>query len=298
MNIIGGRMLFRRTVKPADFEGKGGEVELSFSIAEGEDCQTALGMVDKLIHERVMRMIHRPDYRPDTGPAVGALTDSAAATIATDTEAALARLRQHTGSNGAVEALRPALEQAAVAGAADMVPTGAAHPQSSQTPAEAVRRHRRSKAEIDAEIEARDAASKTSSMMQPPEQPPLPQPSAPSASGDAASMSNGSQPPSIPAQPTPAETAIASPGPAQDAAVMMPGAEVAAVPYYGDTDLDSAVLKAREAGVPVIDVRLLIGEMCIGLPAVGMYNIPDDKRPAFVNALRTKAALVAEMKGM
>lgn len=296
MNIIGGRMLFRRTVKPADFEGKGGEVELSFSIAEGEDCQTALGMVDKLIHERVMRMIHRPDYRPDTGPAVGALTDSVAATIATDTEAALARLRQHTGSNGAVEALRPALEQAAVAGAADMVPTGAAHPQSGQTPAEAVRRYRRSKAEIEAD-EARDAAGKTSSMMQPPVT------AASSAdgasSGDAAIMTNGNQPALIPAQPTPAETAIASPGPAQDAAAMMPAAEVAAVTqHYGDTDLDSAVLKAREAGVPVIDVRLLIGEMCIGLPAVGMYNIPDDKRPAFVNALRTKAALVAEMKGM
>lgn len=293
MNIIGGRMLFRRTVKPADFEGKGGEVELSFSIAEGEDCQTALGMVDKLIHERVMRMIHRPDYRPDTEPAVGALTDSAAATIATDTEAALARLRQHTGSNGAVEALRPALEQAAVAGAADMVPTGAAHPQSSQTPAEAVRRYRRSKAEIDAEIEARDAAAKAS-MMPSPEQPPPASalPADASMMTAAPAVSNG-------ISVSPQVEAASAPTPSPDAAAMTPAAEVAAAAqHYGDTDLDSAVLKAREAGVPVIDVRLLIGEMCIGLPAVGMYNIPDDKRPAFVNALRTKAALVAEMKGM
>ena len=35
--VTGGKVAFRRTVQPADYESKSAEVEFSFTLAEGED---------------------------------------------------------------------------------------------------------------------------------------------------------------------------------------------------------------------------------------------------------------------
>jgi hypothetical protein len=42
MQITSGRVVYKRTIQPAQFESKSAEIELSFSLAEGEELGDAI----------------------------------------------------------------------------------------------------------------------------------------------------------------------------------------------------------------------------------------------------------------
>ena len=57
MQITGGRVVFSRTVQPAQYESKRAEVELSFVLAEGEALGEALDEVSKICKAEVLQMV-------------------------------------------------------------------------------------------------------------------------------------------------------------------------------------------------------------------------------------------------
>ena len=57
MQITGGRVVYSRTVQPAQFESKRGEVDLSFVLAEGEKLGDALDEVCGVCQEQALAMV-------------------------------------------------------------------------------------------------------------------------------------------------------------------------------------------------------------------------------------------------
>ena len=57
MQITGGRVVYSRTVQPAQYESKKAEVELNFVLAEKEELGDALERVGMLVHMQVMEMV-------------------------------------------------------------------------------------------------------------------------------------------------------------------------------------------------------------------------------------------------
>jgi hypothetical protein len=57
MQITGGRVVYSRTVQPAQYESKKAEVELSFVLAEKEELGDALERVGVLVHKQVLEMV-------------------------------------------------------------------------------------------------------------------------------------------------------------------------------------------------------------------------------------------------
>jgi hypothetical protein len=57
MQITGGRVVYSRTVQPAQYESKRGEVELTFVLAEGEDLGAALDEVADLVKAKALDMV-------------------------------------------------------------------------------------------------------------------------------------------------------------------------------------------------------------------------------------------------
>ncbi len=57
MVITNGKIIYSRTVRPADYEGKTGTVELSFTLDEGEDYKAAMAEVSLAAKERALAMV-------------------------------------------------------------------------------------------------------------------------------------------------------------------------------------------------------------------------------------------------
>jgi hypothetical protein len=54
MQITSGRVVYRRTIQPVQFESKSAEIELSFSLAEGEELGDALVETMEIAKEEVL----------------------------------------------------------------------------------------------------------------------------------------------------------------------------------------------------------------------------------------------------
>jgi hypothetical protein len=54
MQITSGRVVYRRTIQPVQFESKSAEIELSFSLAEGEELGDALVEIMEIAREEVL----------------------------------------------------------------------------------------------------------------------------------------------------------------------------------------------------------------------------------------------------
>ncbi len=57
MQITGGRVLFGRTVQPAQYESKKSEVELSFVLAENEELGGALEEIGKIVKAEALHLV-------------------------------------------------------------------------------------------------------------------------------------------------------------------------------------------------------------------------------------------------
>lgn len=57
MNITGGRIIFGRTVQPAQYESKKSEVELAFTLAEGEELGTSLDIVGAQVQAKALELV-------------------------------------------------------------------------------------------------------------------------------------------------------------------------------------------------------------------------------------------------
>jgi hypothetical protein len=55
--ITGGRVVFSRTVQPAQYESKKSEVELTFVLAEGEKLADTLDQIGKLVQDKALEMV-------------------------------------------------------------------------------------------------------------------------------------------------------------------------------------------------------------------------------------------------
>lgn len=55
--ITGGRVVFSRTVQPAQYESKRAEVELTFVLAEGEDLAGTLNDVSMRVRSQVLDIL-------------------------------------------------------------------------------------------------------------------------------------------------------------------------------------------------------------------------------------------------
>jgi hypothetical protein len=55
--IVSGTIKFGRTVKTGDYENKRGDVELTFSVAEGEDPAATLDAVSREAHDRLNKIL-------------------------------------------------------------------------------------------------------------------------------------------------------------------------------------------------------------------------------------------------
>jgi hypothetical protein len=55
--ITGGRVVFARTVQPAQFESKRVEAEMSFIVADGEDPAAALAEVGELVRRGALDLL-------------------------------------------------------------------------------------------------------------------------------------------------------------------------------------------------------------------------------------------------
>lgn len=66
--ITGGRVVFSRTVQPAQYESKRAEVELTFVLAEGEDLAGTLNDVSMRVRGQVLDILGisaNPAKKPD-----------------------------------------------------------------------------------------------------------------------------------------------------------------------------------------------------------------------------------------
>lgn len=69
MQITNGRVIFTRTIRPADFEKKEASVELSFTIAEGESPDAAIEQAARTAQEKALQMVGlKPSTPPIQGP--------------------------------------------------------------------------------------------------------------------------------------------------------------------------------------------------------------------------------------
>lgn len=57
MQITGGRVCFSRTVQPAPYESKKGDVELSFMLDDNESIDDALNEVKDICKEHVLELV-------------------------------------------------------------------------------------------------------------------------------------------------------------------------------------------------------------------------------------------------
>lgn len=57
MQITGGRVVYARTVQPAQYESKKSEVELSFTLDEGEKLGNALEEVGEIVQEKALALV-------------------------------------------------------------------------------------------------------------------------------------------------------------------------------------------------------------------------------------------------
>lgn len=57
MQISGGRVVYSRTVQPAQYESKRAEVELTFVLAEHEQLDNQLDLVSSIVKEQAEEMV-------------------------------------------------------------------------------------------------------------------------------------------------------------------------------------------------------------------------------------------------
>jgi len=57
MQVTGGRVSYGRTVSPAQYESKRSDVELSFTLAEGEQLGESLRQASELVRAEVHRVL-------------------------------------------------------------------------------------------------------------------------------------------------------------------------------------------------------------------------------------------------
>lgn len=57
MQITGGRVCYSRTVQPVQFESKKAEVELAFTLLDGETPEDALDEVGDIVIEKCLAMV-------------------------------------------------------------------------------------------------------------------------------------------------------------------------------------------------------------------------------------------------
>jgi hypothetical protein len=65
MQITGGRVVYCRTVQPAQFESKRAEVELSFVLAENEALGAALEQAANLAKSQALTMVGQQEQDRD-----------------------------------------------------------------------------------------------------------------------------------------------------------------------------------------------------------------------------------------
>jgi len=70
MHITGGRVVFSRSVQPAQFENKKAEVELTFTLHEGEELGDALDEVGRLVEHKALEMVGLNREDEDDDPPV------------------------------------------------------------------------------------------------------------------------------------------------------------------------------------------------------------------------------------
>lgn len=59
MQITSGRVVFSRTVQPAQYESARGECELSFIIEEGEELDAVIDEVSAIVKEKALALVGR-----------------------------------------------------------------------------------------------------------------------------------------------------------------------------------------------------------------------------------------------
>ena len=57
VQITQGRVVYSRTIQPAQYESKKGECELTFVLAEGEDLGNALDECAELVKAKALEMV-------------------------------------------------------------------------------------------------------------------------------------------------------------------------------------------------------------------------------------------------
>ncbi len=57
VQITGGRVLYSRTVQPAQYETKRAEVEVAFVLAEGEDLGENLDEAASIVKKKALQMV-------------------------------------------------------------------------------------------------------------------------------------------------------------------------------------------------------------------------------------------------
>lgn len=55
--ITGGKVTYGRTVQPAQYESKRADIELTFTLAEGERLGDTLEAVGKIVKDKVLEMV-------------------------------------------------------------------------------------------------------------------------------------------------------------------------------------------------------------------------------------------------
>jgi hypothetical protein len=75
MQITSGRVVYSRTVQPAQFESKRAEVELSFVLSEKEELGDALISVGKLAQRQALEMVGLNMPAPPRQSAYDAMKD-------------------------------------------------------------------------------------------------------------------------------------------------------------------------------------------------------------------------------
>lgn len=76
MQIIGGRIVFARSVQPAQYETKKAEVELTFTMAEGEELGAHLDQLGARVQAKALELVGLK-VNGNAGPSLGAVKDPA-----------------------------------------------------------------------------------------------------------------------------------------------------------------------------------------------------------------------------
>jgi hypothetical protein len=80
MEMVQGRVVFTRTVKPGDYESKSATVELTFTTSvRPETAETETAIAGDMAFRRVMAMVYRADEKQPTSPAEVPVRDQAEA---------------------------------------------------------------------------------------------------------------------------------------------------------------------------------------------------------------------------